>query len=339
MRQAVNSDVQRIDVEIDRPVDRSAKEGTVRGNDDGTISATGSGGSSTLVENNSESSWYLEHATCQALGAGAGIVQVTVQVRDASDNVITSGICDATGNGHIPFAGQIVKPGWDVHATVSQSDSESYDVTVIPVIRKPSPTSPKHIEPVQVIDDFESQSLSAYTATSGAKSDWSFNTNDTYHGNVSIETSTGGAGLQSTSGLTNMFEHGDRAVCYVKSAGGQEASAFVHFAVADSNNFHRAELQFDNDRLYLETMEGGSVTTLDNVFNVNLDADTWYAVQMSRADGNQVNVAVVDTVTETEVGAVGQVNTFHKDANGVGFSCENTPSSTMRFDFYHKPRV
>lgn len=341
VRKATNAAVSDIEVEIDRPNDRAGKNDHIR-SDEGTLSISGSGGTTTVVTNNSDGDWYLEGVSIHAL-ASAGVVRAEIQVRDSGDTVLARHIGDGSGS-YLPFNGQIVKPGWDVFADVDQSDSNSYTVNIYPQFRKPSagstPSGGASTEQPtwETIDGFESGGISSYTGDTG---EFTVVSDPTYTGSNALRgdnTANDVGEIVSTSGLDRYFKQGEKARAWVRatdiSTDPDNVRTAVGYGAADTSNYYRVQCNFDEtDNVYLQKVSGGSVTNLDGPVDVsgNFEADTWFRVEIEWSDDDSHTAKVYSGGGSTALASLTATDNEHTGNDGIAFKKNTAASSSNVF--------
>lgn len=268
MRQATNADVAEVEVEIDRPTDRAAKDDNKRSNT-GSLNVTGSGGNTTLQTNNSEGNWYLEAVSVVAAGTSLalGTVQVRIQVRNSDDEVVTELEIDPAVQSFAVVQSQIVKPGWDVHMVVTQGDANTYDVSARAMIRKPDPATSASAgggsttAGTTVYEDFERGTpLGDYTGNTG---EFGTTASTVYHGDTAIS-HNGAVDTDHdivTTSLSDLPSEPFKIRAQVRSeasnGGGGLDRIGIIFGAADTNNFFAAQLWPESGDLDIIQVDGG----------------------------------------------------------------------------------
>ena len=329
MKQASNSDVVSIDVEMDRPKDRGAKRDDVRTNS-ASQSISGSGGSGVLQTNNSAGDWYVDTISATCPGASIGVVQVEVAIRDSNDSVVSSVIGDANTGFPIDMGGHIVKPGWDIHQTVTQNDSNSYTVSINPLIRKPAPDSPKTTNAPGVIDSFEDGDISEYSGDTGA---FTVSSSDAYHGDNSLQ-QTGGdeKNIRSTS-LPNEPSKGDTFSFRVKGTSHTAKNrATMKFGLQDANNFYGARVNFDDAKIFVQETASGSTDTIAESSYAEVPVGEWCRMEVVWNDSVTVRVFAEDGTQINSV--IADVSEFTKShtSGGIGWFVDNATGERIRLD-------
>lgn len=334
MRSASNSAVNDIEVEVDRALDRARKQNIVRTNP-ATTTVSGSGSTGTVVTNTSSGDWFLENVTTSALGASIGVVTVKVDVANSDGEIISSGITEANAGSEIDFGGHIVKAGWSIDYTVEQSDSSSYDVTILPIIRKPNPAEPKTVEETPVIDSFEDSGLGEYSGDTG---NFSVTGTASYHLDSSLEYSNAAnSHIFSTSGLDNYPAKGDTFSWYSTASSlsqSADATAGMTFGVADSNNWYHARVNYDDSKLFFIEEDGGS-TIIHNESSLGsgFEASRWDKCTLEWGDTVRFHVTSSDD-NSTMASVQMPFTSFNnlRSEGGVGFRASVENSETVRFD-------
>jgi hypothetical protein len=300
VRKASNVSVSSIDVELERATDRASKSDRYR-NREGSISITGSGGSSTIATNGSSGSWFLEQVTFSADGAGDA-VSLEMQVRDSDDTVITRGASSAT-SGHIDMQRAVVKPGWDIHAIVTQSDGNSYTVNVFPFVDIPSPEDTQASQGPAVFEDFERSSpKSAYNSNN--TSAFTVQSSEVYQNSQSLRLDSGASQtsyLLSNSGLSDYPEVGDtwKIALYRDSTFSQPDNAWIWFCAQSDDNFPAGyAIKIEPDLLNINEYDSGG-TVVEGDGTTTEATDEWITATI---DHSKTSVSV--SFSDAESGSV-----------------------------------
>lgn len=341
VRKGTSANVSQIEVEVERPRDRGNKRNKTRSTDTGSTSITGSGGTETLITNNSTGDWYVDFVTVHALGASPGVVAAEIQVRDSDDNVVTGGITDAVADGHIDLDGVILRPGWDLHMVYTQSDAGTYTVSAIPVIRKPEPsetpsgggaTTPS--SPDKTVDDFEDGDISEYSGDTG---NYSVQTADVHGGNQALESTSTGTpffNIRSTSGLDNYPEAGDSFHWWVNSDtgdGGTQARIAGKFGLQDASNYYDVQFDFNNGNIAINERVSGSETQLGIAAGFTTTAGTWYKVGVDWGDNGTITAIAYESDGSTQMDSVtASTNTYA--SGGIGWVNRSDNGNVVRAD-------
>lgn len=334
MRSASNSAVNDIEVEVDRALDRARKQNIVRTNP-ATTTVSGSGSTGTIVTNSSSGDWFLENVTTAALGATIGVVTVKVDITDSEGSIISSGITEANAGSEIDFDGHIVKAGWSVDYTVEQDDSSSYDVTILPIIRKPNPAEPKTVEETPVIDSFEDSGLAEYGGDTG---NFSVNSFNSYHLDSSLEYSNAAnSHIYSLSGLENYPQKGDTFSWYSTASllsQSADANAGMTFGVSNSNNWYHARVNYDDSKLFiLEEDSGSTIVHKESSLGSNFEQNRWDKCTVEW--GDTVRFHMTSSADNSTMASVQMpftsFNNLRSDG-GIGFRASVENGETVRFD-------
>lgn len=335
VRNATNASVSEIEVEVERPNDRARKRNEIGGSAHSvTASISGSGGSGTMITNNSAAPWYLELVTVSAAGAGDAVT-VTVEVMDEGGSAVIPGTTNAA-NGVIPFDGVPILSGWTVDYTVTQSDESSYSVELHPVIRQPSPDGVSDSDTITTslsIDSFEDSNLTEYSGTAGA---FGFATSTTFAGSVSLEGTGAGndSHIYSAAGLSNYPGNGDTFRVHVRSSN-----------VGDWQSNHRQEILYgapnessytgyvvrvnwhENDNVFLMEVENGIAQNIHAEGGVagDLQADKWYTIEVDRS-GIGSSVEVIDPEFGSVLASMSTTDQTYATGSGIGFRNLNLQS-------------
>lgn len=285
VRQASNSSVSSIEVEVDRAADRSRKKDNVRSNT-GSPTISGSGASGTLKSNTSSGDWYLETVSGYALSlTSGGTVGITVEVADSDGNTKSQLAADVHNGYKLDFGGVNVKPGWDIKYSIEQDDSNSYTIEISPLIRKPNPSAPTTVEVADTIDSFEDGSLSEY---SGATGSYSVTSSKSYHQDKCLKTTTQASKIYSTSGLENYPERGDTFSYYFQATSttvSDDPRCSLGFALQDKDNYREARVNIDEREILVREVVSGSDSTITRSPDVSgFDSDKWYKCVINWSD-------------------------------------------------------
>ena len=293
MKEGVTSNVASIDVEVNRPEDRSAKQNKLRSNQS-TPSISGSGSTGTIVTNRSAGDWFLRDVTAHALGvSNHGVVQVKINIRDSSDNTVTTAIMDVT-DGKLDFGGHVVKPGWDVQYNISQNDSSSYNVELYPIFRKPDPSDTDSGGSIEddpgdnSVEDFERSSpLNDYTGDTG---EFTVTTTEPYYNSNSLAydtSTTGGYHTVVTDSLDNQPSEPYTLKCRIRSqaadsdGSGEDRLGFVIGANSSGEGI-RATFRPERDTFYIAENEGSTSTLASDSSAYSYPGDEWLTIQLSQ---------------------------------------------------------
>lgn len=334
---SVQGDITIIESDVDRPKDRQRKKDKVR-TDESSQSVSGSGGSGTIITNNSEAKWYLENVTFYALGASVGTLAIEVWVEDDSGNVRNRLGTDVT-TGFLDFDGDMVKPGWAVKYSVSQNDTNSYTVEKFAHIRKPEPkpegsTVDTDTTTSDTVDDFEDGDIAEY---SGDTTQFSTTTNDSYSGNNSLEQSADGSNytITSSSGLDNYPTEGDKFRWFAKASigrnGGNKAKPKVQFLRADANNHYELQMNFTDGKFFLEKMESGAETTIAESNTFDTQASKWYQFDIT-IGSSTIDVEVIDPDTGNVKLSESATNDLSTTGTDIAWEGEADNGETLRWD-------
>lgn len=341
MRRATNATVSDIDVVVERPPDRDRLNDQVRSNS-ATESISGTGGSAVLVTNNSEGNWYLDAVSASALGVTTpGVVVIDVAVRNSNDTVLVEQTFDVTES-QIDYGGIQIKPGWDIFYDVSQNDTNSYNVEIEPLIRKPQPGSvtgggASDDTATLTIDSFEDADISEYTGDTGA---FTTQTSDVFHLDTALECSaTSGSAIVSSSGLDNYPGQGDTFAYETKAtdAGGNNTMRVAGFYnIEDVNNQWATRVNFgDRKLLLLETVSGSTSIVGESNWSSDIVADTWFRARTDYGS-DAVSATLYDTSTEETVASVDvPLSDYTRDVGHEGwgwFGRVHTGTESVRMD-------
>lgn len=326
-QKATNAVVSNINVKVQRPKDRARKQNEMGGGShQAAVEITGTGGSGTLIENNSSGAWYLERATTSVEeNVGIGPLSVTFEVKDANGGVVTA----ATGDlvlGDVNFEGVPVLSGWTVDYTILQSDSETYNVLLYPIVRQPDPTTGESLDPGQVnetsiIDGFEDGNIDEYSGDTDA---FTVAQDQTFKRSNSLKaTGSDGAWVESVSGLETYPTSENVFVGYVRTSaiGGDAPHNQMMYWGADGNGSGIGVWldwgRYDN--VHLVEVDDGAVAstiTMDNNVAGNWAADQWYKIVVDRPEKR---VRIVDVPTGDNVSTLSYATRSYESGGGVGY--------------------
>lgn len=322
VRFAGNNRVTEVDVEIERPVDRGRKRDVTRTNS-ATQPISGSGGSGTVKTNTSTSNWWIDHVTASALGATPGAVVVEIQITNTDGSVITS----VTGDVHdypMDLGGHVMKPGWSLDYVVSQDDSNSYDVDIHPIIRKPEPGSSggsgdsDDTGTSTRIDSFEDGGLTEYSGDTG---DFSVVSTDSVHLDNSLGTSSTSPVEIHSGSLENLPERGDTFSWWAKTSdlSMDTARIGVFFGRQDASNNYHVRMNYNDAKLYLNENSSTGANVSDFSGSVSgLANDQWdkYRVEWS---GSSITAKVFPGGGSEGGSVSAPLSNFAHDAASGGF--------------------
>lgn len=353
VRKATNADVASIEVEIDRPIDRSGKDNRNRSNA-GTLSVTGSGGTSEIASNGSEGNWFLEGASIVVSGTSLalGAVQVVVEVRDGSDNVVVEqGIDPAAGN-YVPMGGQVVKPGWDVHLNVDQVDSNSYTIRAKPLFRKPDPSSTSGTgggsteTTTTVFEDWERSSpLGDYSGDTGQ---FATTTSTLFYGDTALDYNTSTTGtkhrvvsttlddLPSQPFVLNAQIRSDTA--NTQSSPGDDSIGVI-FGASDTSNLFEAVLKPEKSNFTLNEIDSGSLTYIadesSGLGTETYDGDEWWRIKVDVDEGrDDPIICTLYDQNDNELGTRTATGSYTMKGQGIGVIGKKSASGSNHFHDY-----
>lgn len=352
VRKATAADVASVEVEIDRPVDRSGKENRNRTNA-GTVSVTGSGGSAEVIANGSEGNWFLEGTSIVAVGTdlALGALQVVVQVRDGSDNMVVEQELDPAAGSHVPMGGQIVKPGWDVHLVVTQGDANSYTIRAKPLFRKPDPDSGSggggggSETSATIYEGWERPSpLSDYSGNPGQ---FTTTTGTVYYGDVALHYDSGATDTRHRIVSTTLDELPSPPFVIdarvrsdtsdVSSAGGDEIG--ISFGAADTDNLFEATLVPERSNFRLNEIDGGGLTYIANessgLGTRTYPGDEWWRIEIEVDEGEDdpITCTLYDADGE-ELGTRTATGNYSMHGQGLGVTAQKSDSANNHFVDY-----
>lgn len=356
MRRATNADVANVEVEIDRPEDRASKKNERRSNS-GSSSVSGSGGSNTIITNNSEGNWYLQTASVVAAGSSLalGVLQVQVQVRDENGTVISELEVDPAVSNLLVFGGHVVKPGWDVHAVVSQQDANNYTVNVRPSLRKPDPSSlagsggGSTETSATVFEDFErSTPLSDYA---GDTTEYATTTSAVYHNDTALHYNSSTTNTRheivSTTGLSDYPSDPFVMDVQVRSSESYDGSTDITrvgpiFGAADTSNFFTAQLWPKSGDFDIVKYDAGAQNTISTESS-GLGSNTypgseWWRMRIDVDEGR--SDTIVARLYDTNGDLMGERTTGSETmfGTGIGVFGEKTAAGDDHYvDYYREP--
>lgn len=334
VRSATNSTVSDVEVEIERPVDRGRKRDVTRTNTLDT-SISGSGDTGTIKENTSSANWFVDTVSATALGAAVGDVVVEATIEDTNGNIVSRIGADAFSF-PVDFGGHIMKPGWTLMYSVEQDTSNTHNVSIYPVIRKPEPGSDTggsdSDRSATRIDSFEDGDISEYSGDTG---NFSVVTNDSVHLDNSLESSaTSPVSITSTSGLENYPEVGDTIEFWTKATNLSPDTARVGamFGV-EGGGHYQVRMNYNDRKAIILDNDGTGAEVLEiSPYIDGLEPDQWDNIQVDWG-GSEITVTVTPGGDGESVSATATSFNHEETTGGFGwFAALTDGSESVRAD-------
>ncbi len=189
-----------------------------------------------------------------------------------------------------------------------------------------------------IIDDFEDQDLSEYTALTGSLSDWGFDNSTVINGNYSLtitESTKVDRAIVSTSGLDNYPSAGDIISIWMHPSadGGNNPAANFYFGYQDANNYYMLTHQNtdSNDGIFrLAKADAGDFVTLHSeTYNAS---NQWYRYEIDWGSSGTIDVTLYDSDGTTQLTNFSVTDTTFTDG-GIGWFANFEASNTITFYF------
>jgi hypothetical protein len=200
---------------------------------------------------------------------------------------------------------------------------------------------------VTIVDSFEDQDLAEYTGASTSDSGKSIVTSPVLDGTYALELTSFESGMYSVpgDGLNAYPTKGDVFNLIQQTTGSVNGRWRLYFGLeTGTDETYEVEFDLDNSTFSLNSVVGGSRSTLVSATSVPYATGTWYAGRVTWDDGtlggsdNDITVELVEdpTGSATVLETLGPVsNSDHATGDGVGLNAANYNANAVVVDYWH----